>query len=92
VGDLYKKKAIPGRGGAMNRETTGYLEQPAKLVRYYILVSTDSAGSGHPASSLSSGDLLTGLMFGGFFDYDLSQPPFPNNDRLILQRRLSRAK
>ena len=70
----------------MDRETTGYLEQVAKLVRYYILLSTTTAGSGHPTSSLSAADLLTGLMFGGSFHYDLSQPAFPNNDRLVLSK------
>lgn len=41
------------------------LEKLAKLVRYYSLVSTTEAGSGHPTSSLSAADLMTALIFGG---------------------------
>ena len=58
----------------------------ARLVRYYILVSTTAAGSGHPSSSLSAADLLTVLMFGGFFRADLKKPDNANNDRLIFSK------
>ena len=47
------------------------LEAIAKLVRYYILTCTTTAGSGHPTSSLSATDLMVGLMFNQFrFNYD----------------------
>ncbi len=36
----------------------------AKLLRYYSLVSTTEAGSGHPTSSLSAADLMAALIFG----------------------------
>ena len=49
------------------------LEQLAKLVRYYILVSTSKAGSGHPTSSLSAADLLTVLFFNGYFRQDFDK-------------------
>jgi transketolase len=62
------------------------LEKIAKLIRYFILVSTTEAGSGHPTSSLSATDLMAGLMFGGFFRYDTHQPDHPNNDRLIFSK------
>src|SRR5208283_492014 len=62
------------------------LERLAKLVRYFILVSTTEAGSGHPTSSLSAADLLVGLMFGGFFRFDTDDPRLPNNDRLIFSK------
>jgi transketolase len=58
----------------------------AKLVRYYCLVSTSIAGSGHPTSSLSAADLMAVLMFGGFFRFDLHQPEYINNDRLIFSK------
>lgn len=58
----------------------------AKLVRYYILTSTTAAGSGHPTSSLSATDIMTVLMFGGFFKADLENPEFQNNDRLIFSK------
>ena len=62
------------------------LEKLAKLIRYYSLVSTTEAGSGHPTSSLSAADLMTGLMFGGTFRFDLDDPKHPNNDRLIFSK------
>ena len=70
----------------MDGETTAYLENLAKLVRYYILLCTEKAGSGHPTSSLSATDIMTGLMFGGFFLFDPAQPALPNNDRLIFSK------
>ncbi len=62
------------------------LEQLAKLIRYYSLVMPTEAGSGHPTSSLSAADLMTGLLFGGSFRYDLTDPGHPNNDRLIFSK------
>ena len=62
------------------------LEALAKLIRYYCLVSTTEAGSGHPTSSLSATDLMTGLLFGGTFRFDLDKPRHPNNDRLIFSK------
>jgi len=62
------------------------LEGLARLIRYYSLVSTTEAGSGHPTSSLSAADLMSGLMFGGTFRYDLDDPVHPNNDRLIFSK------
>lgn len=58
----------------------------ARLVRHYILTSTTTAGSGHPSSSLSATDLLTTLMFGGYFKADLKKPENSNNDRLIFSK------
>jgi transketolase len=66
--------------------TTKTLQDLATLIRYYILVSTTEAGSGHPTSSLSPTDLMTVLFFGGFFRYDLKKPDYPNNDRLIFSK------
>ena len=62
------------------------LENIAKLIRYYSLVMSTEAGSGHPTSSLSAADLMTGLLFGGTFKYDLDDPGHPNNDRLIFSK------
>jgi transketolase len=68
------------------REKTVVLEKLAKLIRYYILASTTEAGSGHPTSSLSAADLMTALLFGGLFRFDVEQPGHPNNDRLIFSK------
>ncbi|MDA8078290.1 MAG: transketolase [Nitrospiraceae bacterium] len=65
---------------------TAHLEGIAKLIRYYILTSTTEAGSGHPSSSLSATDLMTGLMFGGTFRFDADKIEHPNNDRIIFSK------
>lgn len=70
---------------AANRKISE-LQRLATLVRYYSLVSSSRAGSGHPTSSLSATDLMVGLMFGGFLRYNAEQPSFPNNDRLIFSK------
>src|SRR3989338_5286713 len=62
------------------------LAELAALIRYYIIVSTTEAGSGHPTSSLSATDLMTVLLFGGFFRTDLDNPKYVNNDRLIFSK------
>ncbi|MBI4035458.1 transketolase [Candidatus Daviesbacteria bacterium] len=62
------------------------LEKIAKLIRYFILVSTTEAGSGHVTSSLSATDLMTVLLFDGFFKFDVKNPQNPNNDRLIFSK------
>lgn len=65
---------------------TQKLEKLAKLVRFYSLLSSTEAGSGHPTSSLSATDLMVTLLFGGFFRYDLDNPLNPNNDCLIFSK------
>src|SRR5512135_1881207 len=62
------------------------LRKLAKLIRYYILVSTTEAGSGHPTSSLSATDLMSCLLFGGAFRFDADHPDHPNNDRLVFSK------
>ena len=66
--------------------TKSRLENLAKVMRYYILASTTAAGSGHPSSSLSAADLMTGLLFGGAFRFDAPRPGNPNNDRIIFSK------
>ncbi len=63
-----------------------HLEKLAKTIRYWIIRSTTEAGSGHPTSSLSATDLMTCLMFGGFFRFDAANPEYHNNDRLIFSK------
>lgn len=62
------------------------LEKLSRLVRYYCLVSTSAAGSGHLTSSLSAADLMTTLFFGGFFKFDPKDPKNPENDRVIFSK------
>lgn len=62
------------------------IEKFAKLLRYYSLVSTTEAGSGHPTSSLSAADLMATLFFGDFFHFDIKNPIHSSNDRLIFSK------
>lgn len=61
------------------------LQKLARLIRYYILLTSTTAGSGHPTSSLSATDLLTVLFF-KYFRFDLDNPENPANDRLIFSK------
>ncbi len=63
-----------------------HLAKLAAYLRYLILACTTEAGSGHPTSSLSAVELMTGLLFGGHFRYDPEAPQHPNNDRLIFSK------
>lgn len=69
-----------------NPEKIATLEEIARLVRHHILTATTHAGSGHPTSSLSATELMTGLLFGGTFRFDPDEPRHPNNDRLIFSK------
>jgi transketolase len=62
------------------------LQEIASLVRYYCLQMTTEAQSGHLTSSLSAADLMTGLLFGGTFRFNVREPGHPNNDRLIFSK------
>lgn len=62
------------------------LKKLTALIRYYCLISTSAAGSGHLTSSLSATDLMTVLFFGGFLKYDTKNPENPNNDRIIFSK------
>jgi len=53
------------------------LKQISQKLRYLILASTTAAGSGHPTSCLSAVELMTALMFGGFYQ---------KNDHLIFSK------
>jgi len=62
------------------------LKEINTLLRYYSLVASTCAGSGHPTSSFSAVELMGTLFFGGFFQFDLNNPKNPNNDRLIFSK------
>ncbi|MBE3089106.1 MAG: transketolase, partial [Actinobacteria bacterium] len=62
------------------------LEKISKLIRYFILISTTKAGSGHPSSSLSAVELMSTLFFGGFFKFKINNIKYINNDRLIFSK------
>lgn len=58
----------------------------AAQIRASCLAATTAAGSGHPTSSLSAVELMTGLLFSGVFRFDPDEPAHPNNDRLIFSK------
>lgn len=62
------------------------LEAIARQVRYWILLSTTMAGSGHPSSSLSAVELMVYLFFAGILRYSIKNPNSPNNDRVIFSK------
>ncbi|OGD92335.1 hypothetical protein A2697_02270 [Candidatus Curtissbacteria bacterium RIFCSPHIGHO2_01_FULL_41_44] len=64
---------------------TRKLGELAKLVRYYILRMTTTAGSGHPTSSLSATDIMVTLFFNKL-RFDLKEPENPSNDRVIFSK------
>jgi transketolase len=70
----------------MSQITREELIKLNKRVRRYILESTTQSGTGHPSSSLSATDLITTLLFGGFFETDLDHPENKENDRLIFSK------
>jgi len=63
-----------------------HLNAITRRLRVHILESTTKAGSGHLTSSLSAVELMTVLMFGGYFRYFIDNPKHPNNDRLIFSK------
>jgi transketolase len=75
-----------GRQPDRGRLDTEQLTRIAARMRWLILSATARAGSGHPTSSLSAVELMSGLCFGGFFRYRVDDPGHPNNDRLIFSK------
>ena len=61
------------------------LQEKAKLVRKWCLVSTTEAESGHPTSCLSAADIAT-VLFDRYFTYDLNNPHNATNDRFVLSK------
>jgi transketolase len=62
------------------------LEDIARRLRRNIVISTTTAGSGHPSTSLSMVEIVTVLYFGGVLRYDTGNPHDPNRDRFILSK------
>lgn len=67
-------------------KTQDDLKEIAKVIRRWLVKMTTEAGSGHLTSSLSAVELVVGLMFGGLFRYQVHEPEYINNDRLIFSK------
>jgi len=61
------------------------LQDKAKLVRKWCMVSTTEAASGHPTSCLSAADITT-VLFDRYFTYDIANPLNLYNDRFVLSK------
>lgn len=62
------------------------LRETAQRLSGDIIRMTTKAGSGHPSTSLSAIDVLTGLYFGGILRHDPQRPDWPERDRFILSK------
>lgn len=70
----------------LHKRSHGELQETAwRLCRDIIRITTE-AGSGHPSSSLSAIDVLTGLYFGGILRYKPEEPSWPLRDRFIMSK------
>ncbi len=82
-------RTYPANGKADTQQTARSLPELQKTAWHLsrqILEMTTTAGSGHPSSSLSAIDILTGLYFGGVLRFDPQQPHWPGRDRFILSK------
>src|SRR5438874_1943645 len=66
-------------------EQQNELQQKAKLIRKWALISTTEAASGHPTSCLSAADIAA-VLFEKYFTYDLATPLNLYNDRFVLSK------
>lgn len=83
---MMEVPTAPGEQYTMPRRSLAELQETAWRLSRQILEMTSTAGSGHPSSSLSAIDLLTGLYFGGILRFDPKEPDWPRRDRFILSK------
>lgn len=76
----------PGEQTTLQRRSLDELQATAWRLSRQILEMTSAAESGHPSSSLSAIDLMTGLYFGGILRYNPAEPDWPRRDRFILSK------
>lgn len=81
-----QKSALLREQHSMPRRTLPELQETAWRLSRQIIEMTTTAGSGHPSSSLSAVDILTGLYFGGILRYKLEEPDWSRRDRFILSK------
>ncbi|HEY0945266.1 MAG TPA: hypothetical protein VGD81_08355 [Opitutaceae bacterium] len=61
-----------------------HLQALARLVRFHCLKVAGAEQPAHLLSALAAADVMTGLLFGGSFRFDLNNPGRPDNDRLLV--------
>ncbi|KKQ11093.1 MAG: Transketolase domain protein, partial [candidate division TM6 bacterium GW2011_GWF2_36_6] len=69
----------------LNKEQILYLKHQALNLRIDSIRATVQSKSGHPTSCLSIADIVSTIFF-NFLRYDLKNPKYQNNDRVILSK------
>lgn len=70
----------------MSKPTSEQMQHITNRLRRDIIELSTAAGSGHPTSSLSAVDVMAVLFADGIFHYDIANPYFEENDRLIFSK------
>lgn len=70
----------------MSKPTLEQMQHIANRLRRDIIELSTTAGSGHPTSSLSAVDVMAVLFADGNFHYDVANPYYEENDRLIFSK------
>ncbi|MFH0801130.1 MAG: transketolase [bacterium] len=83
---LGETDTLKSRPGNNSSPPNPLLEKICRKIRRDIIMATTTAGSGHPSSSLSAVELMATLFFDGHLKYDLSDPKFFLNDRVIFSK------
>ncbi|MCB0104785.1 MAG: transketolase [Caldilineaceae bacterium] len=81
-----REKPVRATDQVLHKRAIPDLQETAWRLSRDILEMTTEAGSGHPSSSLSAIDVLTGLYFGGVLRYTPDHPEWPERDRFILSK------
>ncbi|MDX6316374.1 MAG: transketolase [Streptomyces sp.] len=61
------------------------LQELGQQLRVDAVRASDTAGSGHPTSSMSAADLMA-VLFANHLRYDFDRPEHPGNDHLIFSK------
>ena len=77
-------KTLPDKVFDNRKRVANEFAEIALRIRRDIIKSLYFAGSGHSGGSLGTTDILTVLYFGGFMQYDPSEPEWKERDRFIL--------
>jgi transketolase len=70
---------------ASSRSRTDLWRELAQQLRVDSILATAAAGSGHPTSAMSAGELMA-VLLEKYLRYDFERPDHPNNDHLIFSK------
>ncbi len=83
---LFRDKSNMRYTTCMPELSVSQFQAITQMIRHLVLESTSQAQSGHPTSCFSAVELMSTLVFDGFFKAKLDDPKYPNNDRLIFSK------